>query len=382
LRIHSTLVRTAVLFVVVLTAAACADRQNIPPTVAQLAAAAQAVSVTTAATVTETPPAAQTLVLTRAAPPTLRATVPSTPTATETPLPTATQTPAPAATATLTPSPTPTVDERCLKAVFIADVTILDGTLLDPRAPFAKTWRIRNAGTCAWSEIVGPIAWVFVGGAQMGGPDRVTITERVPPGGDYDVTANLTAPEAAGLYTGWWQAQRLDGQIMSAPCWVQIQVKGKEIAPMPAAERGSMSLTSSGDGPSIAVADWPQKVLDQINKARAQRNLHPLSYSDTLAIAAQQHANDCSQRGWGSHEGSDGSAEMQRAQRAGYAGTRVDESWVVSSTPEHAVAWWLDEAPPDDWHKCMLLSADLVEVGVGLAPASRGYYFIADFGAP
>ena len=385
MRIKSALVRTALLIVVVLTAATYASRRNITSTATQLAIATQTATLTATATATAT--------ATQTPTPTQTATRTPAPTATQTPTPTATQT----STATQTPAaptatqtPTPTADVNCLRAVFIADVTIPDGTLLDPQASFQKTWRIRNAGTCTWGRTAGQVSWAFVSGAQMGGPDRVTIAGEVPPEGSYDVTAELTAPATMGQYVGWWQAQGRDGRAVSAPCWVQIQVKGRGIAAAPAAEpggtpaaeRGSMPRTAPDDGLPPEVADWPQEVLALINRARAQRNLQPLTYNDTLAAAAQQHANDCAQRGWGSHTGSDGSKEAARAQQAGYTGTRVDESWTVSLTPARAVAWWLDEAPPKDPHKRMLLSANLVEVGVGLARASWGYYFVALFGAP
>ena len=386
MRTKSDLVRTTLLTLLVLATAACAGAKTATPTATATATATQAAPPTATGTPLPTP--------TQRATPVPTATATVAPTAAETPMPTLTPTatappptPPATATATPTPSPTPTVDESCLEAAFIADVTVPDDTLLDPETPFAKTWRIRNTGTCAWNDTTGPIAWVFIGGAQMDGPDQVFITGTVPPGETYDVTADLVAPLSAGQHTGWWQVQRINGRIMSAPYWVQIQVKGKGITPTPTATRiasgepDSTPPVEAADAPPPEVADWPQQVLDQINQARAEQNLVPLTYNTALAVAAQRHANDCSQRGWGSHEGSDGSTEQQRVQRTAYTG-KVDASWTMSSTPENAVAWWLDEAPPNDWHRRMLLSEEWTEVGVGIAPASWGYYVIGVFGMP
>jgi uncharacterized protein YkwD len=396
MRTKSDLVRTALLTILVLAAAACAGTETVTPTSSHTATATATQTAT--ATIALSPTPTQTATSAHAATPTVALTATETPAPTFTPTATASPSPTPPATATATPtpSPTPTVDESCLKAAFIADVTVPDDTLLNPETPFAKTWRIRNTGTCAWSDTTRPIAWVFIGGAQMGGPDQVPISGTVLPGDTYDVTADLVAPLSAGQHTGWWQVQRVNGRIMSGPYWVQIQVKGKGITPTPTATRiegGDPDSTppaepdatppvASADAPPPEVAGWPQQVLDRINQARAEQNLQPLTYNTELAVAAQRHANDCSQRGWGSHEGSDGSTEEQRVQRTAYTGTQVDESWAMSSTPENAVAWWLDEAPPNDWHRRMLLSEEWTELGVGIAPASWGYYFIGVFGIP
>ena len=387
MRTRSDLARTALLILLALAVAACAGTETVTPMATQTATATWVASPTATGTLPPTP--------TQVATPVPTATPTIAPTATETPMPTATA-PPPTPTATPTPSPTPTVDESCLEAAFIADVTVPDDTLMEPETPFAKTWRIRNTGTCAWSDATGPIAWVFMGGAQMDGPDQVLITGTTLPGETYDVTADLIAPLSAGPHTGWWQVQRVNGRIMSAPYWVQIQVKGKGTAPTPTATRstpdepdstppaetGDTPPVDTADAPPPEVAGWPQQVLDQINQARAEQGLYPLTYNAALAVAAQRHANDCSQRGWGSHEGSDGSSEQQRVQRTAYTGSKVDESWTMSSTPENAVARWLDEAPPNDWHRRMLLSKEWTEIGVGIAPASWGYYFIGVFGLP
>ena len=135
--------------------------------------------------------------------------------------------------------------------------------------------------------------------------------------------------------------------------------------------------------PPADVAAWPAEVARLINEVRAAHGLPPFAYHPTLASAAQAHANDCSQRGWCSHNGSDGAYIKERLRRAGYEGAGWAECWAQSQSPQGAVDMWMDEVPPNDPHRRTLLSDWLTEIGLGVGDAGRGYYyFIADFGRP
>lgn len=160
-------------------------------------------------------------------------------------------------------------------------------------------------------------------------------------------------------------------------------------AEAPAASGAAADVPPGGDAPppsdaspSGDVADWPREVVRLMNEARAQHDLPPLTYNETLAQAAQAHANDCIQRGWCGHTGSDGSNIKQRIIRAGYQPTGWAECWAWTMSPQHAMEVWMDETPPDDPHRRTILSTWLTEVGVGVAQPERGTYFIADFGRP
>ncbi len=89
----------------------------------------------------------------------------------------------------------------CDQAEFIADVTIPDGTSVAPGAPMAKTWRLKNIGTCTWST---SYAIVFYTGTQMGAPSVVYMPMSVAPGATVDITVNMTAPTTPGHYRGYW----------------------------------------------------------------------------------------------------------------------------------------------------------------------------------
>lgn len=262
------------------------------------------------------------------------------------------------------------IEDGCLDSAWVADVTIPDGTAMAPGERFTKIWRLRNAGTCAWSAALGAFQWVFVSGEQMGSPDQAPIAETVPPGGEYEVELELTAPAEAGQHEGRWQVYGPTDDPLGVVFWVLIDV----------VDKGSTAVTDGAAGGATASGgNLAQEVWQHINGERDRQKLYQLAYNEKLALAAQRHAEDCSGRGSCSHSGSDGSDEAERVRRVGYQGS-VDESWAWMASPLAAVNWWLDEVPPNDWHRRMLLTEYFTEVGVGVAEAETGYYFIAVFG--
>jgi hypothetical protein len=98
------------------------------------------------------------------------------------------------------------VDE-CLDARYAADVTIPDDTQLDNGEEFEKTWRVRNAGTCAWPE---DAVLAFSSGTQMDAPESVEVGQ-VEPGEEVEVTVKMKAPADANRYTGVWRMKTAAG---------------------------------------------------------------------------------------------------------------------------------------------------------------------------
>ena len=139
-----------------------------------------------------------------------------------------------------------------------------------------------------------------------------------------------------------------------------------------------MPTATLGSIPSD-IAAWPNMVLNIINEKRADAGLRRYKISPLLAQAAQGQANDCSSRGYCNHTGSDLSDTITRIRRTGYTGY-VSESWAQAQDPAGAVALWYNETPPDDVHRRDLLSNAHTEIGVGIAKAGWGYYFIVDYG--
>jgi len=178
---------------------------------------------------------------------------------------------------------------------------------------------------------------------------------------------------------------------LDAPAVAQAPLPPPTPTPVPPPDTPSVSPTSTSAPPPTAapaappppdIAAWPHETARLINEVRAQHGLGPLAYNETLALAAQGQANDCTQRGWCSHTGSNGSDIKTRILRAGYEPASWAECWAQRKTPQGAVDIWMDEVPPNDPHRRTLLTTWLSEIGVGVAQTDWGYYFIADFGRP
>jgi hypothetical protein len=112
---------------------------------------------------------------------------------------------------------------------FVSDVTVPDGTRYDPGATFTKTWRLRNSGTCTWST---SYTMVFDTGTQMGTTTSVPFHTSVAPGNTIDLSVNMTAPNAAGHYLGYWKFKNAAGTLFGIGVnadrswWVEINVSG------------------------------------------------------------------------------------------------------------------------------------------------------------
>lgn len=108
-------------------------------------------------------------------------------------------------TAVVLPSVAPQV---CDRATFVSDITIPDGTVIEPGENFIKTWRLKNSGTCTWTTDYDA---VFQFEDQMDAPDAVPLPESVAPGETVDISIEMTAPTTAGEFTGYWKLRNDEG---------------------------------------------------------------------------------------------------------------------------------------------------------------------------
>ncbi len=130
-------------------------------------------------------------------------------------------------------SSTATEPACVLRAAFVEDVTIHDDSDLAPGEPFAKVWRLRNDGTCAWDSAYG---LSFVGGERMGALRSTPLNQTVLPGGSIDLTVEMVAPEQPGAYQGFWKLEDPQGRLFGVGAegrlsfWVKIAVPAKPLA--------------------------------------------------------------------------------------------------------------------------------------------------------
>jgi len=130
------------------------------------------------------------------------------------------------------PPPTPEPTEApCVDAMqFVDDLNYddqdrTDFPVLDPGKAFQKGWRIKNTGTCEWSNAYF-IKYVHGSdpAAQMGGQPTI-IKNVVKPGQTYDMFVDLFAPKLAGKYVGYWQMHNANGVPFGQTIWVAIEVR-------------------------------------------------------------------------------------------------------------------------------------------------------------
>jgi hypothetical protein len=170
----------------------------------------------------------------------------------------------PTATPTVTgtpPTPTPTKTgtvqpNACDRAQFIADVTVPDGTSFAPGIGFNKTWRLKNIGTCTWTNY----SLMFDSGEKMGGPDSALIPTSVAPGQTVDITIPLTSPTTAGTYRGYWKLKSNTGVPFgigtggTKSFWVEIKVSGTGINPATATATATSGTPATPVTPATPIA--------------------------------------------------------------------------------------------------------------------------------
>ncbi|MEA3350879.1 MAG: NBR1-Ig-like domain-containing protein [Chloroflexota bacterium] len=178
------------------------------------------------------------------------------------PAPAPTNTPLP----TNTPPPTPT-EIPCDHIDFgdPIDITIPDGTEINPGDSFTKTWRLKNGGSCTWTS---GYDLVFVTGDNMSAPASQQLTSgTVAPGQEIDVSVNLVAPDDPGDYRGYFKLRNPSGVLFgwgdeSKSFWADIEVPDISgvmfdfIARADEAEWGSGTTPMDFDNPGTTDIDY------------------------------------------------------------------------------------------------------------------------------
>ena len=118
---------------------------------------------------------------------------------------------------------------KCDAAAFVADVTYPDGSNVAPGVSFSKIWRIKNIGTCTWTTAY---ALVFITGEKFGAQSSVFLAGNVSPGQSIDLPVQLTAPNQAGRFKGYWKMRNASGVLFGvgdssdASIYVDVNVSG------------------------------------------------------------------------------------------------------------------------------------------------------------
>jgi ABC-type amino acid transport substrate-binding protein len=112
---------------------------------------------------------------------------------------------------------------------FVGDLNLDDNNMqspavMSPGQAFRKGWRVKNIGTCTWTN---GYSLNYVNGnvsaAQMGGT-TVPVRGQVQPGQSYDFWVDLVAPTAPGTYQGFWEMNNDMGEPFGQRVWVAVTV--------------------------------------------------------------------------------------------------------------------------------------------------------------
>jgi hypothetical protein len=168
----------------------------------------------------------------------------NTPAATITPL--ATFTVGPTNTGGVALGTAPGATASCYGLSFVSDVTIPDNTPVTAGQAFTKTWKVKNAGSCAWDA---GFKFAFTGGEQMGGA-TYTVPSSVAAGAVTDISVAMTAPSKSGTLRGNWRMSTASGQFFGDEVYVQVVVGGGSVA----TNTGAAATSTTGAATATATA--------------------------------------------------------------------------------------------------------------------------------
>lgn len=150
---------------------------------------------------------------------------------------------------------------------FVADVTVPDGTKMQPGATFTKTWRIKNSGNTTW----GPgYEIVYVDGTPMNEVSKAVVPVTAP-NATADISVNLKAPLDPGSYNEDFKLRDATGQLFGAKLWFQIAVVNPAAAPTPSVPAPApIGQPAVAPAPSVApVTPAPAPVVRPVLQATA-----------------------------------------------------------------------------------------------------------------
>jgi hypothetical protein len=110
--------------------------------------------------------------------------------------------------------------ECTLLLSYVADLTIPDGTLVDPGSEVDKQWEIENSGTCPWDRL---FTFRIVDGETLGVDTRQPLPS-LSPGETATLQILFTAPDEPGNYRTTWQAFDPDNHPFGDQLYMEIIV--------------------------------------------------------------------------------------------------------------------------------------------------------------
>jgi len=118
---------------------------------------------------------------------------------------------------------------------------------------------------------------------------------------------------------------------------------------------------------AVDVADWPEHMLQLLNRARAAEHLNPLKPDAELAAVASAHCRDMVANDFFGHQSPTTGGPDDRVRAAGIAVSTVGENVAQGDTPVAAHELLMDSPA----HRANMLGARFTHVGIGVAATKQ-----------
>lgn len=158
------------------------------------------------------------------------------------------------------PGPTRTPNPCVVGARFIGDVTIPNGSVIQPGTAFQKTWQVQNTASCIWISTYG---LMNVAGGSFGGssPSPIPYTQ---PSQTVNMSVNMTAPQQPGSYQSVWQLRAANGVLFGPRLITQFTVPQSGCNGVPQITNFYASPSTIRQGQSTTLVWGPVYNADQI----------------------------------------------------------------------------------------------------------------------
>jgi len=118
-------------------------------------------------------------------------------------------------------SPQPTPSPVCTPGlIFLSDITIPDGTIVNPGEILDKRWLVENGGSCNWDR---RFSLRLIAGLDMGTQPEIALFPSRS-GAQAEIRMLFTAPPYPGTHRSAWQAQDPHGNLFGDPIFIEVIV--------------------------------------------------------------------------------------------------------------------------------------------------------------
>ena len=257
------------------------------------------------------------------------------------------------------------------EAILLRDVTIPDDAQVKAGEKFIKTWEFQNVGTCTWTNYSVILSTDDKINAPLSTPVSVTAPKE-----KVQISMELTAPTADGIYAGYFTLNNANGEALSIGTEKMFWVKFVVGKPVSGPVVSITNVPQSGGCVQGPNADYVDQIVALINSARSDAGLNTLTFNAEIASFSQSHAEDMAYHNFLSHDGSDGTFGQRMATYAQTHGQQITGEILAIGTPQNAMDQWRKD---EHWNYVL---GTFNQIGVGYAYSScsdYGGYFTVDF---